>query len=164
MERASRMKGRACGTKRAVVRCFVRDGGPIRSCARTRATQEAGAPKSWRDRCRKARRSRRMRRQGNTRQRPCTATRCGIRTDLSGRERIAHYNVAHRRPVPCRPHGFGARPTRSAPRPISNQWTTWRKSPPTAAASAFSLVVCAPPLTTQATAFPGSTTQPQRVS
>ena len=40
----------------------------------------ASAPNGWRDWCRETRRGRRMRRQGNTRQRALTAFRCGVRT------------------------------------------------------------------------------------
>ena len=67
--RAGRTDSSACGGQQAVARGLARDGGAIRSRAPTGATRGAGAPKGWRDRCHGARRGRRMRRQGNTRQR-----------------------------------------------------------------------------------------------
>ena len=99
----------------------------------------AGAEEGWRARCRETRRGRRTRRQGNTRRRAVPHL-CGIRRALSGC-RIAHQNLAHRRPVSGRSGAAGGADATVGPAPISNFATTRRSAPATTSASAFGAAV-----------------------
>ena len=109
----------------------------------------AGAEEGWRARCREARRGRRTRRQGNTRRRAVPHL-CGIRRALIGC-RIAHQNLAHRRPVSGRAGAAGGADATVGSAPISNFATTRRSAPATTSASAFSAAVYTSSLTPGAT-------------
>ena len=81
----------------------LRDGGAIRRRAPAGATQGAGAPNGWRDRCRETRRGRRMRRQGNTRRRASRSNAGPHRPRRGAADRPAKLIRTPARPVDAAP-------------------------------------------------------------